>query len=65
MNIYKHEGKGHYIGSVVIVLAETLSDAKEFIEQYLIDNGLAKEEMNIVEIPIVDSRIIYSQNGDY
>lgn len=65
MNIYKHEGKGHYIGSVVIVVAETLSDAKEFIEQYLIDNGLPNEELNITEMPIVDSRIIYAQNGDY
>lgn len=65
MNIYKHEGNGHYIGSVVVVTAENLSDAKELIEKYLIDNGLPNEELNIVEIPIVDCRIVYAQNGDY
>ena len=65
MKIYKHEGNGHYIGSVVIVAAENISDAKEVIEKYLIDNGLPDEELNIVEMPIVDCCIIYAQNGDY
>lgn len=65
MKIYKHEGSGHYIGSVVIVPAESMTDAEEVIEKYLIDNGLPNEELNVVEIEIDNCQIIYAQNGDY
>lgn len=65
MRIFIHEGNGHYIGSVVVVSAETISDAIELIEKYLIDNGLPDERLNIKEIKINDTSIIYAQNGDY
>ena len=65
MRIFIHKGNGHYIGSVVVVSAETITDAVEIIEKYLIDNGLSNEALNIEEIEINDASIIYAQNGDY
>lgn len=43
MNIYKHTGKGHYIGSVIIVIAEYESDAIEAIRNELNKSGLMND----------------------
>ena len=64
MKIYKHEGKGFYIGSCVIVVADTIEMAKILIENELFRMGLSDEKAEPIEIDIRDN-IIYSYNGDY
>ena len=64
MRIYKHTGKGHYIGSVIIVVAEYESDAIEAIRNELNKNGLMSENLNIVEYEIKPG-MVHSDNGDY
>lgn len=64
MNIYKHEGSGHYIGSCIIVVADSIEHARILIGNELVKIGLKDEELNIVEVDYSD-RIIYSHNGDY
>jgi hypothetical protein len=64
MKIYKHEGKGFYIGSCIIVVADTIEMAKILIENELFRMGLSDEKAEPIEIDIRDN-IIYSYNGDY
>lgn len=56
MKAYTHTGKGHYVGSVCVVLAESQKEAEKIICDYLDRNGLSG-----LGIPV----IIYAQNGDY
>lgn len=65
MKIYKHEGRGHYIGSAVIVTAKSREAAEEVIRGYLDSNGLASEALDVEEFKIKDCEIIYAVNGDY
>lgn len=66
MKIYKHEGKGFYIGSVVIVINNSLEDAEKVIRQILDETGLIDEALNIVECAdLYNDGVIYFQNGDY
>ena len=65
MKIFKHEGSGHYIGSVVVVVCETEEEAKETIREYLDESGLKDEILNISEFEIKNLSIIHAQNGDY
>lgn len=62
MNIYKHTGKGHWIGSVVIVQAKTFKEAVLIIRKELDANGLISEKLNI---QVVTTQIIHVDNGDY
>jgi hypothetical protein len=64
MKIYKHEGKGFWIGSCVIVIADTIEMAKILIENELFRMGLSDEKAEPIEIDIRDN-IVYSYNGDY
>lgn len=64
MKIYKHEGNGFYIGSCVIVVANTIEMAEILIENELFRMGLSDEKAEPIEIDIRDN-IIYSYNGDY
>lgn len=64
MRIYMHKGAGHYIGSVIIMIAEYESDAIETIRNELNKNGLIDEPLNITNCEIKPG-IIYSDNGDY
>jgi len=64
MKIYKHEGKGFYIGSCIIVVADSIEHANVLIEDELFRMGLSNEKPDIVEIDIKDG-IVYSYNGDY
>lgn len=64
MKIYKHEGKGFWIGSCIIVIADTIEMAKILIENELFRMGLSDEKAEPIEIDIRDN-IIYSYNGDY
>lgn len=64
MKIYKHQGKGFWIGSCVLVVAENEESAKILIKNELINIGLNDEEPNPSEVQIVNG-VIYSYNGDY
>jgi hypothetical protein len=64
MKIYKHEGKGFWIGSCVIVIADTIEMARILIENELYRMGLSDEKAEPIEIDIRDN-IVYSYNGDY
>lgn len=66
MKIFKHEGKGHYIGSVVVVHCDTIEEAEESVRDYLDCNGLRNESLNVSEWIDEDGfGIIHAQNGDY
>lgn len=68
MNIYIHEGKGHYIGSAIVVVADNFDVAKAVIRNKLDNNGLEKEIMDIVCIGPVEmnrNSVVYSNDGNY
>jgi len=65
MKIYIHEGKGHYIGSCVIVVSDNLENAEDIIGQSLYDMGLPDEELSITEKEISNGIIVLKQSGDY
>lgn len=65
MTVYKHTGSGLYIGSVVVVIAYTPSQAQIMIRNYLDEAGLKDEALNIEEIELLEPCILYAQNGDY
>ncbi len=67
MKIFIHTGKGHYIGSVVVVAAEDIGKAFFKVREYLDGQGLVNEKIEITEKQISEEEttIIYSQNGDY
>lgn len=64
MKIYKHYGMGYYIGSVIIVIAECESEAREVIRKQLDDCGLPDEKLNITEHEIKPC-VVYVDSGDY
>lgn len=64
MKIYKHEGKGFYIGSCIIVIADSTEMATILIENELFRIGLSNEKVVPIEVDTRDG-IIYSYNGDY
>jgi hypothetical protein len=65
MRIYIHEGKGHYIGSCVIVISDNLENAKTLIRQSLDDMGLSDEELSITEKELSNGIIVWKESGDY
>lgn len=65
MKIYKHEGPGHYIGSCIIVLANSYGEAIHMIKDELIKTGLPDDELNVESFEINQTKFIYKHNGDY
>lgn len=67
MSIYVHEGRGHWIGSVVVVWASTSEQAVQIVRKYLDDNGLPQEAVSLRLASVDEPKpgIIYAQNGDY
>jgi hypothetical protein len=65
MKIYKHEGKGHWIGSTVIVVSNDRETAEAMIRENLDRGGRKNEELNVVEISIEHTALIHYDNGDY
>ena len=64
--IYIHEGHGHYIGSTVVVIAESEDDARELIRMRLDEMGLHEEPIDIVKIKNIETfSIVYSNDGSY
>lgn len=64
MNIFVHQGKGHYIGSVAIVVADSEREAGEVVRSKLDEAGLKDEPLNIRSHVIAPS-LVYFDNGDY
>lgn len=67
MKVFIHTGKGHYIGSTVIVLAKSKKTAEKLIREALNDIGLSNEQLN-VRIGCLSTdkpQVIYSYDGDY
>lgn len=65
LKIYKHEGKGHWIGSCVILLAPSRQEADATIRKKLDSEGLSKEPLDIEEIDPKIPRFVYVNNGEY
>jgi hypothetical protein len=65
MKLYIHEGPGHYVGSVVIVVSDNYETAYEIISKRLDDMGLNKENVSIIEKEIINNEIVFSKSGDY
>lgn len=64
LKIYKHTGNGHYIGSAMIVVAESMEEALTMIRKMLDENGLINEALNVTEHK-VRKGVVYENNGDY
>lgn len=65
MKMYIHEGKGHYVGSCVIVVSDNLENAKSLIRQSLDNMGLSDEELSIEEKEISNGIVVWKESGDY
>jgi hypothetical protein len=65
MKLYIHEGPGHCVGSVVIVVSDNYETAYEIISKRLDDMGLNKENISIIEKEIINNEIVFSKSGDY
>lgn len=64
MRIYKHTGKGHWIGSAVIVQAKDKAHARRMITKELRRMRLEDEELNIELVP-KNQNIVHVDDGDY
>lgn len=64
MNIYKHTGPGHYVGSCVIVRANSQEEAEQIIRAQLDFSGLADEPLN-VHLVNWEVQVIHFDDGDY
>lgn len=64
VRVYVHTGKGHWLGSVVVVLAHNLEHARRLVRKELDRVRLDSEELNIKLHPKRE-HIIYIDNGDY
>ena len=65
MKIYIHEGQGHYVGSCVVAVSDSLETAKSLIRQSLNGMGLSDEELLITEKEISNNIIVWKESGDY
>jgi hypothetical protein len=65
MRLYIHEGKGHYIGSCIIVVSDNLENANRLIRESLDRMGLSNEELCVIEKEVSNNTIVYEVSGDY
>lgn len=65
MKIYKHIGRGHWIGSEIAVVARDQKSAETQIRKILDDGGLDNEKLKITELEIIEGQIICINHGDY
>lgn len=63
--LYIHQGEGHYVGSVVVAIAEDLDTAATLIRGELDKMGLFSEELDIVERDTESNSVVLSISGDY
>ena len=62
--LYYHSGKGFWIGSDVIVLANSEESARAMIRSELNRIGLADEKIQIDQVRNLATGVIFSRNGD-
>jgi hypothetical protein len=65
LKIFKHNGRGHYLGSYIIVVAKDIDQATEIIRLKLIDLGLPNELPLVFEYEIEEGMFIHIDDGDY
>jgi hypothetical protein len=68
MRVYVHEGHGHWIGSCVVVIAESPLQAVEMIRKELDDGGLPNEAVTIQRLREYTPdrpKVVHFDNGDY
>jgi hypothetical protein len=65
MKVYIHQGKGHYVGSCVIVISDSLENAEALIRTSLNNMGLWDEQLSVVEKEISNGSVILEISGDY
>jgi hypothetical protein len=65
MNVYSHQGCGHYIGSYIVVVSPSGKEAARTIRQILNVNGLEDEALNITKFTTYQEQVIVEINGDY
>lgn len=68
MKIYIYEGEGVCIGSCIIVISDSLKNAKTLIRKSLDKMKLNNKEISITDITekeISNNTIIYEADGDY
>jgi hypothetical protein len=63
--IYVHSGKGHYVGSGIVVVEESKEEATKLVRSLLDKNGLTDEEVSLEEFKIKKGEVVYLDNGDY
>ena len=68
MKVYTHQGNGHYVGSVIVVAATSLKEAKELVRKELDSCFLKDEKLNVklvLQKNDVESRVLLSIDGEY
>lgn len=65
MKLFKHTGNGHYIGSQMVVFADSMPEAETLIRIELDTSGLQRERLNVVEVPMALNTFVVSDDGDY
>jgi hypothetical protein len=63
--LYIHRGEGHYVGSVVVAIAEDLDTASMLIRGKLDEMGLFSEDLDIVESDTESNSVVLSIFVDY
>jgi len=64
-SIWTHRGRGHYIGSCVVVCADSRGAAETLIRERLDECGLKIEAIDVTEIPVENGNVIVCIDGDY
>jgi len=65
MSLFIHEGPGFYIGSTVIVSADSRMSAESLIRKELDATGLTNEKLNVRLLDDEPNTVLFSRNGDY
>ena len=65
MKLWIHQGNGHYVGSICVVLADTKEDAEALVSAQLISSGLTNELPDVTEYKRKNNTVVYFDDGDY
>jgi predicted secreted hydrolase len=63
--LWIHRGQGHYIGSLVVVNAESKEAAEKITRRQLDEAGLKSEPVEIQPLEIKENSVLIFHNGDY
>lgn len=66
LKAYVYEGKGHYLGAQLVLLAQNKAQAEAMAKQEFEKNGLqVRDTDRIKELPIREPGVLFFNNGDY